>query len=71
MTSTTTIKKEASLSNILNVIRRLSPPEQETLEALLDKEFSKILIKRGREIGRLRRQNRLLSLQELQHTFRA
>ena len=46
-------------------IPRLSETERETLEILLDEEFSRVLLERGAEIEMLRKDKKLLSLADL------
>lgn len=43
----------------------LSEVERETLEVLLDEEFSRVLLKRGAEIEMLRKNKKLLSFTDL------
>ena len=69
MSNPTTTQKNPPLSDLAEVVKKLNLSERETLEMLLDTGFTKTVIKRNKEIERLRKQNRLLSFEELKKSL--
>lgn len=69
MASITT--KNQPLAELATRIRKLNPSDRETLEMLMDVEFTRAVLRRAGEMERLRKQGRLLSLADMQKSFRA
>lgn len=70
MSISTTTLRNSSLKDLVRAVKNLDLPDRETLEMLLDEEFTHTVIKRGKEVTRLRKQNQLLSFAELKKSFR-
>lgn len=63
-------RKELSFEHLVRLLRKLGPSERETLEILLDERFARTVLRRGREVERLRKKGKLLSLDEVQKAAR-
>lgn len=57
------------LEQVAFVLSQLSGKDLEVLEELLDKEFQKIIISRGKAIGAQSKKGKTLSLSKLQQVF--
>ena len=62
------VSVDLTLEQLAQIILRLSPEEQETLEILLDPELAGEMINRGNEYEKLKGQ--LLTLEELREQFK-
>ncbi len=58
-----------TLEQLAEAIAQLTPGELETLEILLDSEFTQDLLKRSSEYEELKRNGQLLTLAELQESL--
>lgn len=57
-----------SLEDIAESIWQLPPRDRETLEDLLEKKFVQTILRRSREIPRLRKAGKLLTLRQLEQS---
>lgn len=57
------------LDELAKTIWQLSPGDRETLSTLLEEKFVHTVLRRAKEIPRLRKAGKLLSLKELQSEF--
>ncbi len=72
----TTIKKDitkisipVSVQDLAESIWQLPPREREALEDILEEKFVKTALRRAREVPRLRREKKLLSLKDIKQAF--
>ena len=72
--SKTTTQKQVSIpvpfEALAEIIWHLRPREREVLEELLEKKLVSKVIRRSREIPRLKKEEKLLSLSALRQSFR-
>ncbi len=65
-----TSQNDLSLAHLARLLRRLGPPERETVEMLLDERFTRTVLRRGREVRNLRNKGKLLSLAHIKKASR-
>jgi|GEM_PF-3975702 len=65
-----TVTVHLTLEQLAEVISQLTSEERETLEILLDPELTREMLRRSNEYEELKRQDQLLTLEELQAEFR-
>ena len=58
-----------SLEHLAETIWQLPRKDREALEDILEEKFVKTVLRRAREIPRLRKQKKLLSLKDIERTF--
>lgn len=63
------ISVPVSVQDLAESIWRLPPKERETLEDILEKNFVRRVLKRSKEISRLRKEKKLLSLRDVEREF--
>lgn len=68
-TSHSRISLPVSLSDLAESIWHLPSKEREALEDLLEKQFVRTVLRRAKEIPRLRKTGKLISLEELKRGF--
>jgi hypothetical protein len=64
------VSVDLTLEQLAQIILRLSPEEQETLEILLDPELAREMINRENEYEKLKLKGQLLTLEELREQFK-
>ena len=63
-------RRQPSFRQVLRLVRALGPSERETIEMLLDEQFVRTVLKRGSEVGGLRKKGKLLSLEQIRKAIR-
>ena len=65
------IRKKTAFDDFLRIIPALEDSQRETIEIMLDEAFTHTILKRAKELKKLKAKSQLLSLAQLQEEFRA